>query len=54
MDVKGAYAYTSWDFAEALSMLEHKLLPWQSLVAEASLIQGQAIFEDLASGIHRF
>ena len=50
VDVKGAYAYTRSDFAEALSMLERKLLPWQPLVAKAGLIQGQAIFEDLASG----
>jgi L-iditol 2-dehydrogenase len=50
VDVKGAYAYTRSDFAEALAMLERKLLPWQSLVTHASLHQGQAIFDDLASG----
>jgi threonine dehydrogenase-like Zn-dependent dehydrogenase len=50
VDVRGAYAYSRSDFAEALSMLERKVLPWQSLVTKAGLLQGQAIFEDLASG----
>ncbi|PYT21009.1 MAG: galactitol-1-phosphate 5-dehydrogenase [Acidobacteria bacterium] len=50
VDVKGAYAYTRPDFAEALSMLARKLLPWESLVTKSALPQGQAIFDDLASG----
>jgi L-iditol 2-dehydrogenase len=50
LDVKGAYAYTKSDFAEALSMLDRKLLPWRSLITKAGLHQGQAIFDDLASG----
>lgn len=50
VDVRGAYAYSRSDFAEALSMLDRKLLPWSLLVTNASLAQGQAIFDDLASG----
>ena len=50
VDVKGAYAYTRSDFVEAVSMLERKLLPWHSLVTNAGLHRGQAIFDDLASG----
>ena len=50
VDVKGAYAYTRPNFAEAISMLERRLLPWQPLVTKAGLLQGQAIFKDLASG----
>jgi L-iditol 2-dehydrogenase len=50
LDVKGAYAYSRADFAEALTMLDRKLLPWSRVVTKASLAQGQAIFDDLASG----
>jgi L-iditol 2-dehydrogenase len=50
VDLKGAYAYTRLDFAEALSMLERKRLPAELLVTKADLAQGQAIFDDLASG----
>lgn len=50
LDVKGAYAYSRSDFAEALSMLDRKLLPWSRVVTKASLAQGQAVFDDLASG----
>jgi L-iditol 2-dehydrogenase len=50
LDVKGAYAYSRSDFAEALSMLDRKLLPWNRVVTKAGLAQGQAIFDDLASG----
>jgi threonine dehydrogenase-like Zn-dependent dehydrogenase len=50
LDVKGAYAYSRSDFAEALSMLDRKLLPWSRVVTKAGLAQGQAIFDDLASG----
>ena len=50
LDVKGAYAYSRSDFAEALSMLDRKLLPWSRLVTRTSLTQGQAIFDDLATG----
>ena len=50
VDVRGAYAYSRSDFAEALSMLNRKLLPWGRVVTQASLAQGQAIFDDLASG----
>jgi L-iditol 2-dehydrogenase len=50
VDVRGAYAYSRSDFAEALSMLDRKLLPWNRVVTNASLAQGQAIFDDLASG----
>lgn len=50
LDVRGAYAYSRLDFAEALSMLDRKLLPWQKLVTRTRLTQGQAIFDDLASG----
>ena len=50
LDVKGAYAYSRSDFAEALSMLDKKLLPWNRVVTKAGLEQGQAIFDDLTSG----
>jgi threonine dehydrogenase-like Zn-dependent dehydrogenase len=50
VDVRGAYAYSRSDFAEALSMLDRKLLPWNQVVTKAGLAQGQAIFDDLASG----
>jgi L-iditol 2-dehydrogenase len=50
VDLKGSYAYTRADFAEAISLLERKLLPWNDLVTKAQLVQGQAIFDDLASG----
>ena len=50
LDVKGAYAYTRSDFAEALYLLERNVLPWQRLVTRTRLTQGQAVFEDLASG----
>jgi L-iditol 2-dehydrogenase len=50
LDVKGSYAYSRSDFAEALSMLDRKLLPWNRVVTKARLAQGQAIFDDLASG----
>ncbi len=50
VDLRGSYAYTRADFAEAISLLERKLLPWKDLVTKAQLVQGQAIFDDLASG----
>ena len=50
VDLKGSYAYTRADFAEAISLLDRKLLPWEDVVTKAQLIQGQAIFDDLASG----
>jgi threonine dehydrogenase-like Zn-dependent dehydrogenase len=50
VDIRGAYAYSRSDFAEALSMLDRKLLPWSRLVTKTSLAQGQAIFDDLATG----
>jgi L-iditol 2-dehydrogenase len=50
LDVKGAYAYTRANFAQAISTLERRLLPWQPLVTKASLSEGQAIFDDLAAG----
>lgn len=53
LSVKGTYAYSRPDFAEAISMLEQKLLPWEPLVTRTQLANGQAIFEDLASGCSR-
>jgi threonine dehydrogenase-like Zn-dependent dehydrogenase len=50
VDLRGAYAYTRADFAEALSILERKLLPCESLVTRTALAKGQSIFEELASG----
>jgi len=50
VDVRGAYAYSRSDFTEALSMLDRKLLPWSRLVTKTGLAQGQAIFDDLATG----
>ncbi|MFN7998237.1 MAG: alcohol dehydrogenase catalytic domain-containing protein [Bryobacteraceae bacterium] len=51
--LKGTYAYSKSDFAEALSMLDRKLLPWEPLVTKTTLAHGQAVFEDLASGCSR-
>ena len=50
VDVRGAYAYSRADFAESLSMLEQQALLWRGIVTHAGLAQGQAIFDDLASG----
>ncbi len=50
VDLKGSYAYTRADFAEAISLLERKLLPWKKVVTIAQLVHGQAIFDELASG----
>lgn len=50
VDLRGAYAYTRADFAEALSILDRKLLPCEALVTRTVLAEGQSIFEDLASG----
>lgn len=48
--IKGSYAYGLEDFGRALSLLEQKTLPIRSFISEAKLDQGQAIFEELASG----
>ena len=50
IDLQGSYAYTRADFAEALTMLQRKLLPWQSFVSQVPLSQGQRVFEDLGGG----
>jgi L-iditol 2-dehydrogenase len=50
IDLKGSYAYTRADFAAAITMLERKLLPWRSFIDEASLSEGQQVFDDLGNG----
>ncbi len=50
VDLKGSYAYARADFAEAILLLERKLLPWKKVVTMAQLAHGQAIFDELASG----
>jgi hypothetical protein len=50
VDLKGSYAYTRADFAEAIGLLQRKLLPWETFVTKAQLAQGQSIFDDLATG----
>jgi threonine dehydrogenase-like Zn-dependent dehydrogenase len=50
VDLKGSYAYTMADFAESISLLERKLLPWKKVETIAQLVHGRAIFDDLASG----
>jgi L-iditol 2-dehydrogenase len=50
VDLRGAYAYSRSDFAEALSMLERQALPWSRMVTNVGLAQGQAIFDELAGG----
>ena len=50
VDLKGSYAYTRADFAEAIELLQRKLLPWETFVTKAQLAQGQSIFDDLATG----
>jgi L-iditol 2-dehydrogenase len=50
VDLKGSYAYTRADFADAIELLQRKLLPWETFVTKAQLAQGQAIVDDLATG----
>jgi threonine dehydrogenase-like Zn-dependent dehydrogenase len=47
--LKGSYAYTRENFAQALSFIEQRILPTESFVSEALLDQGQQIFEELTS-----
>lgn len=50
LEIKGSYAYDLKDFARAISLLAQKTFPVQAFVSEAQLEQGQAVFEELASG----
>ena len=50
VQIKGSYAYTKKDFAQALALLEQKALPADALISVSQLEQGQKIFDDLASG----
>jgi threonine dehydrogenase-like Zn-dependent dehydrogenase len=50
IEIKGSYAYGFEDFSRALSMLSEKKFPVDSVVSRATLPEGQAIFDDLASG----
>lgn len=49
VDIRGSYAYSQDDFAEAIALLEKKTLPVASALFETRLEQGQAVFEDLAT-----
>jgi threonine dehydrogenase-like Zn-dependent dehydrogenase len=49
VDIRGSYAYSQDDFAEAMALLETKTLPVASSLLETGLDQGQAVFEDLAT-----
>jgi threonine dehydrogenase-like Zn-dependent dehydrogenase len=48
VDIRGSYAYSQDDFAEAMALLEKKTLPVASSLFETGLEQGQVVFEDLA------
>ena len=50
VQIRGAYAYTKSDFARAISLLETRTLPYNTFTHTADFADGQAIFEDLASG----
>ncbi len=50
VQIKGSYAYTKKDFAQALELLEQKALPVDALISISQLEQGQKIFDELASG----
>lgn len=50
LELKGSYAYTREDFAQALALLEQKALPVSSFASEVPLEEGQRVFEELASG----
>lgn len=50
IEIKGSYAYGLQDFAQAITLLQQKTIPIETFVHETALEQGQAIFEDLASG----
>ena len=45
LEIKGSYAFTRQDFAEALSLLQNKALPVGSFVWKKPLEEGQRIFE---------
>lgn len=49
IDIRGSYAYSQDDFAEAIALLERKTLPVASGLFETRLEHGQAVFEDLAT-----
>ena len=50
VQIRGTYAYTKADFARAISLLETKALPHTTFTHIADFADGQAIFDDLASG----
>lgn len=50
IEIKGSYAYGFEDFSRALGILPEKKFPVNSVVSPATLPEGQAIFNDLASG----
>ena len=54
LDVKGAYAYTRANFAEAISMLERRLLSWQPLVTKAGLSRDRRSSTIWPAAIQRF
>ncbi len=50
VQIRGTYAYTKADFARAITLLETKALPHKTFTRIADFADGQAIFDDLASG----
>lgn len=50
LEIKGSYAYGLQDFARSIAMIEQRVLPLTSFISESPLEQGQAVFEELASG----
>ena len=50
VQIRGSYAYTKSNFTRAISLLEAKALPHKTFTHIANFSDGQAIFDDLASG----
>lgn len=50
LEIKGSYAYGLQDFARSIAMIAQRILPLDSFIYETTLEQGQAVFEELASG----
>jgi L-iditol 2-dehydrogenase len=50
LQIRGTYAYTKADFAQAISLLQGKKLAYKVLTHPVTLTDGQTIFDDLATG----
>jgi L-iditol 2-dehydrogenase len=48
--IRGSYAYTKPEFQQALSWIAQGVIPAEKFVSEASLWDGQKVFEELTTG----